>query len=116
MSNAHKNITTSNDEKTVIDEKVSDVLTEVDDQTVIEEPEENANAMPAVVYATVAIDDSKKLNVRQSPSYHCPVVGKLDPGETIIIDKTKSNDDWFRIEHTSGLSGYCMKKYIRLNE
>lgn len=85
--------------KTVV-EQTTEV---VNDTLVVEEK--------AVVYIG-KIRDCDKLNVREEPTLEAKVVCKLDKLSEVYVDKSKSTRDFYKILTSTGVNGYCMKKYM----
>ena len=76
-----------------------------------------APATPEVVTGIVANCD--KLNVRKQPNIKSDVVVVIDKGTEVIIDETKSTEDFYRVRSASESKpfyGFCMKKYITVNQ
>lgn len=53
-----------------------------------------------------------KLNVRKEPNKESEIVCKVDSGSELMIDTTKSTDDWYSVCTEAGIEGFCMKEYI----
>ncbi|MBS6180563.1 MAG: SH3 domain-containing protein [Erysipelotrichaceae bacterium] len=57
--------------------------------------------------------DCRKLNVREEPKADANVVDTIDVNSEIMIDMTESTDEFYKIHTSSGLEGFCMRKYIK---
>lgn len=79
----------------------------------IEEPikEETVVPPPAPVDGVVT---TGKLNVRKFPSVNAQVLTIINKGDTVQIDPSASTAEWHKVYTTSGLDGYCMKKFIEV--
>lgn len=93
-----------NKENKVVVEPVVEV---VNDTPVPEEKE--------VVYIG-KIRDCDKLNVREEPSIESKILCKLDKLSEVQIDKSKSTKEFYKILTSTGVSGYCMKKYMSIKK
>lgn len=62
------------------------------------------------------IRDCDKLNVREEPTMNAKVLCKLDKGAEVQIDKTGSTREFYKICTSSGVIGYCMKKYMTIKK
>lgn len=76
-----------------------------------------APTTPEVV--TGVVDNCGKLNVRKQPSIKSDVVVVIDKGAEVVIDETKSTEEFYRVRSASEANpfyGFCMKKYITVNQ
>lgn len=62
------------------------------------------------------IRDCDKLNVREKPSVDAKVLCKLDKNSEVLIDKTNSTKEFYNVVTSSGVEGYCMKKYMSIKK
>lgn len=62
------------------------------------------------------IRDCDKLNVREEPTVESKVLCKLDKLSEVQIDKSNSTRDFYRIITSTGINGYCMKKYMSIKK
>lgn len=65
------------------------------------------------------VTNCKKLNVRTKPNRiarNTNVILEVAAGTELLIDLDKSVGDWYRVQHASGVEGYCMKTYITLKK
>ena len=58
--------------------------------------------------------DCQLLNVRQKPSADGAIVSVIPTGTKVKIEKTKSNDLYYNISTKEGITGFCMKKFIKV--
>lgn len=69
-----------------------------------EQPDDNAaNAEPQTQYATDTV------NVRQQPDETADILGKLQPGEAVMVSNTA--DGWSQIDY-NGTPGYVKSEYL----
>ena len=60
--------------------------------------------------------DCTKLNVRKAPSKESKPVTIVDSGDTLkIVDADKNFGDWYKVITNNKVSGFCMKKYVKIN-
>lgn len=88
--------------------------------TIVESVEEVVNDTPVVEEKVVVyigkVRDCDKLNVREEPNIEAKVVCKLDKLSEVKIDKSNSTKDFYKILTSTGVSGYCMKKYMSIKK
>lgn len=77
-----------------------------------EEPNEENNQELVVKGGTVI--NCGSLNVREKPEADAVVLGVINAGSFVAIDKEESTAEWFKITAESGLEGYCVRKFIAL--
>lgn len=68
---------------------------------------------PEKVVGVVA--NCSKLNVRATPDATADVVCVIDVNSEVKIDVEKSTADWVSVCTTTGIEGYCMRKFIEAN-
>lgn len=80
------------------------------DEVVIEEPPiEESTPITGVVV------DCKQLNVRKQAIVTSQILIVIDAGTVVNIDEDRSTNDFYAIELPSdNITGYCMKKYIKI--
>ena len=52
-----------------------------------------------------------KVNVRSEPNLNASVVKVLNKGDSVVVDLSKSTDDFYAID-----DGFCMKQYITIKD
>lgn len=62
------------------------------------------------------IRDCDKLNVRVEPNVKSKVLCKLDSDSEVLVEKSKSTEEFYKITTSSGVDGYCMKKYLSVKK
>ena len=60
--------------------------------------------------------DCGKLNVRAEPSVDAKVLCRIDKNSEVIVEKSESTKDFYKICTSSGVEGYCMKKYMSIKK
>lgn len=89
-------------------EKYSKLISE---EVVTEETVEEPVETEAVV-KTGVVTDCLKLNVREQPNKEAKVLCEILALSEVQIDETKSTEDFFKVYTSTGIEGFCMKKYI----
>lgn len=59
------------------------------------------------------VTDCQKLNVREEPKADAKVIEKIDVNSEVMIDMTESTNEFYKIYTSSGVDGFCMRKYIK---
>lgn len=83
------------------------------------EPENSSSAIEQIeVNNTINgfVDNCYKLNIRKAPDTLSTVIAVVEANEKFEIDDTKSTDDWYYVSNNDGVSGYCLKQYIRIEK
>lgn len=101
----------SRENKTVTDNTVSmdeiiEVKEEVTNESKIIEP-----LPPKSGHVTECV----KLNVRKEPSPNAEVIGTVNRGDSLIIDPSPFGD-FYKVITPYGVEGYCMKKFVYIND
>lgn len=94
-----------------VDEPIVDAVEEVTTEVVEDKAEEpvKVNVCKGIVAKC------SKLNIRKKPNVKADVVTIVDVGSELSIDLDKSNDEWFKVTVNSK-EGYCMKKYVTIDQ
>lgn len=58
------------------------------------------------------VENCNKLNVREKPSLDSTIICEINSQTELMIDESKSTDDFYKVLTVSGLEGFCMKKFI----
>lgn len=66
--------------------------------------------LPKTVAGVVV--NCSKLNIREAPSSDADVICVLDVMSEVEIDVAKSDDKWFKVFTSTGVEGYCMRKFV----
>lgn len=86
-----------------------------DDITIMEK-KNNVVTEKVVTPLFGVVANCNSLCIRTSPSLTSDIAGILGKGTTVEISREESTEDFYRIVTEFGGVGYCMKKYIALNE
>lgn len=73
-------------------------------------PDTSADEIEPVVYGYVT--DCSKLNIRTEPKVGANVLCVVEVGDEMLIDMSKSTEDWYSVTTNVGAEGFCMKKYV----
>lgn len=63
---------------------------------------------------TGIVSGCKKLNIRKKPSKAAEVKTEANANTKLEIDMEKSTDEWYKVRTESGVSGFCMKKFVTI--
>lgn len=80
----------------------------------VEETEANAQEEPKKVSGTVV--DCNRLNIRTKPSINSQPVGNVTVDSEVIVNINQSNNEWFKVITKDGVEGFCMKKYVKIEQ
>ena len=100
--------------ETAVDE--TPVVDEIVEEEVASEaaPEETVVEEPKPMYGVVT--RCERLNVRNHPSTTAGIVTVLNEGTKVHINIEGDSAEWHYISTESGISGYCMARYIKIIE
>ena len=87
---------------------------EVETEKVIE-PEQEPEIRQAVEtkeFELGAVSGCDRLRVRSEPRFGSDVICELECGTTVMIDRSQSTFDYYKIYTEAGVEGFCVKKYI----
>lgn len=74
-------------------------------EELVDEPEE---------YQIGNVVDCEKLNIRQAPNAKAEVVKIVPKGTEVMIDIEQSTADFYSVCTETGVEGFCMKKFIKI--
>ena len=57
---------------------------------------------------------AKKLNVRKSPDINGKICCVANSGDKLTVNITESTDEWYKVETSNGITGYCMKTFVKI--
>lgn len=57
-----------------------------------------------------------KLNIRYSADAQSKVLCTVDVGSELTVHSETLPDEWFKVTTKSGVEGYCMSKYIAIEQ
>lgn len=96
-------------------------------ETVEEPVVENVEVVPSVVESVTEVVEvvkepkvgtiigCDKLNVRKKPNKNAEVVCVINKTTVVEIDEEKSTGDFYKVYLPSGIDGFCMKQFIKVN-
>lgn len=87
-------------------------LPEVEPEEIVEEVVEQEEE---TVVAGVVVE-CEKLNVREQAVTGSKILCEINAGAEVIIDMDASTNEFYRVFTVSGIEGYCMKKYISIQQ
>ena len=82
----------------------------IDETVEVIEPIESVKTHTGVVY------NCEKLNIRKSASKDSDVVAVVDVGSELLIDTAKSTYNFYKVCTASGIEGYCMSEFVRVDK
>ena len=76
---------------------------------------EEAPEVAETVYGVVC--GCENLNIRSAPDATSKVniLCKVEKGSKVVVDESRSSDDWLRVCTENGIEGFCMKEYIQID-
>ena len=80
-------------------------------EDVTEEIEESINIVNSI---TGIVSDCKKLRVRNAPGLDSDVICEIEAGSIVEIDEVNSTEEFYKVCTETGIDGYCMKKFIKV--
>lgn len=83
---------------------------------VVETFEEATPVEEKVIIYIGVVKGCDKLNVRAEADLNAKVLCRIDVNAEVQVDKSASVKDFYKICTASGISGYCMKKYIAVKK
>lgn len=89
------------------------------EEVVVEEVEEVVEEVEEEEVVIGKVANCSKLNVRKGPSKKTDSIKVLEEGTLVFIDKRKSSSEFYRVNIENGnnsINGYCMKKFIEIQE
>ena len=60
------------------------------------------------------VSNCKKLNVRERPTVHAPVVCEIVCQTELMVDEKESTEEFYKVCTAAGIEGFCMKKFIAI--
>ena len=60
------------------------------------------------------IVDCEKLNLRSEPSFGDNVICEIDKSNRLLIDKSLSTKDFYKVSSAFGIEGFVFKKFVRI--
>lgn len=91
---------------------------EVDETVELNEVEETSSievdAPTTPVEGTVI--NCTSLNIRKEPNVDSDILCFVRVGTTLMIDESMSTEDWYNVYTAAGMSGFCMKNYVKVSK
>lgn len=103
----------------VIEELESEVVEPVEDPVAnieieeVAEPEAKKPIDLNKTYDKGVVTGCDKLRVRSEPRFGNNVICEIDRGTKVMIDRSKSTFEYYKIYTETGIEGYCQKPYIK---
>lgn len=60
------------------------------------------------------VTNCKKLNVRERPTVHAPVICEIVCQTELMIDEKESTEEFYKVYTAAGIEGFCMKNFIAI--
>ena len=94
--------------------KVEDI-TEVEEPVIesVEEPDPETKQESESIVGIVS--ECSRLRVRSYPELDANVICEIDAGAQVVIDNAESTEDFYKVCTETGIDGYCMKKFIKID-
>ena len=93
-----------------VEEETVEEVAEMFEPTETEEQHDEPIASKPKIGTVV---DCTNLNIREKPSINANVVCTIINGTTVMVDESRSTEEFYKICTEIGEEGFCMKKYIR---
>lgn len=78
----------------------------------IERPVEELE--PPVKEVVGIVTGCRLLNIRTKPDADSHVICRETALSELIIDESKSTEDWFSVCTVNGIEGFCMKQFVTI--
>ena len=91
---------------TEIDSEDNIEVTDVTEE--IEESISDINTITGIVI------DCKILRVRNAPGLDSDIICEIEAGSIVEIDEVNSTEEFYKVCTETGIDGYCMKKFIKV--
>lgn len=69
---------------------------------------------PPVKEVVGVVTGCRLLNIRTKPDADSAVLCRESALSELIIDESRSTDEWFSVCTVSGIDGFCMKKFVTI--
>lgn len=94
-------------------EEIKEVQSEV---AMVEEAEANAVEQETKEIKIGVVTDCLSLNIRKEPKSDAEVLCSIPCLTEVTIEENESTDEFYKICTGSGIEGFCMKKYIAVQQ
>lgn len=113
MTNENTNVVEEVNVEPVEVEVEVEAKTEPATEEVKSEPvEKKAPKKPAPKTAVGNVSGCEKLRLRELPNTDAKVITELFKDSKLIINKAESTKDFYKVTTATGLTGFCMKKFV----
>ena len=91
---------------------------EVEETVELNEVEETSSIEVATPTAPIEgiVTNCTSLNIRKEPSVDSDILCFVRVGTALMIDESMSTEDWYNVYTAAGMSGFCMKNYVRVSK
>ncbi len=86
--------------------KIEEVETEIETKVEVPRPAKTES------YDLGVVSGCSRLRVRSEPCFGINVICEIDQGTRVMIDRSKSTFDYYKIYTEAGVEGFCLKTYI----
>lgn len=62
------------------------------------------------------VTNCMRLRVREKPDRNAAMICAIETLTKVVIDEDESTDEWYKVYLENGISGYCMKKFITVEQ
>lgn len=90
-------------------ESIDELTSELEDDVEVIEPVKEETKIGVV-------DNCERLNVRSEPNPQAEIVCAINKATEVVIDEVKSTNEFYNICLSSGIEGFCMKRYITIQQ
>ena len=113
--NKTANVTNASTEEVV--EVKDDIVAEevIVEPAAVEEVVNESKHIEPLPHKSGHVTECIKLNVRKNPSPNAEVIGTVNRGDSLIIDPSPFGD-FYKVITPYGVEGYCMKKFVYIND
>lgn len=87
--------------------KDEEVIEQVSEEIIEDEPAKQVIGI---------VSNCKKLNVRKHPSQNAEVLCEIPCDLQVVIEENESTEDFYKVCTFSGIEGFCMKKFIMIDQ
>ena len=96
--------------------KVEDI-TEVEESVMesVEGYEQDPETEQKSEFIVGIVIDCSRLRVRSYPELDANVICEIDAGAQVVIDNAESTEDFYKVCTETGIDGYCMQKFIKID-
>lgn len=71
---------------------------------------------PVAITMVGVVSGCKMLNIRVAPDTSAEVVAIVSEGTEVMVDAVDFGEDWYSVCLASGITGFCMKKFIFIEQ